>query len=78
VTHLNDENELLESAVNKKDQEIAKLRQNNQLLLSNVDALELELEKHKARLTSGGKLYENEKNDLRLKLTQMEGKLQDY
>ena len=55
LANLAQEIELLGSANAKKDQEIAKLRQSSQLLQSNIDELEIELERVKNRLSAGEK-----------------------
>ncbi len=53
MAHLSEENELLRSAISKKDQEIAKLRQANQLLQTNSEELQFEVDKLRSKLSSG-------------------------
>ena len=62
LIQLAQENELLQNAINKKDQEIIKLRQNSQLLQSNINELELDIEKYKNRLNAGEKNIETERS----------------
>lgn len=61
-THqINDHIQLLEENIGKKDQEISRLRQTNQLLQTNIDEMNLELDKIRLKASSDFKIGEGEK-----------------
>lgn len=65
IDELNETTRLLQEAIVKKDIEISKLRQNAQLLQTNIDELQFELEKAKGRLPNLEKANESEKTELK-------------
>ena len=62
----------------KKDGEIARLKQSNQLLQTNVEELELEVQKMMAKRGSQDRQAENERNELKEKIYVLEGRCTDY
>jgi chromosome segregation ATPase len=78
VVQLAQEVELLEAAIAKKEQEVAKLRQGSQLLQSNIDELEIELERVRSRLSAGEKSSESERSELKGRLSVVELRAVEY
>jgi hypothetical protein len=67
--------QLLEEQICKKDQDIARLRQSNQLLQANCDELGLELEKQRLKYSNDFKSSENEKSELKTAIVSFEFKI---
>lgn len=71
---LKEQFELLESNMGRKDQEVARLRQTNQLLQTNIDELSLEFEKIRLKTSNDFKASEGEKVELNNKIITLEVK----
>ena len=69
---------LLSNANSKKDQEIIKLRQSNQLLQSNIDSLQIQIENVKKKLSSGERLSEVEISEFKSKISRLELNTVEY
>lgn len=65
----------MEESIAKKDQEIARLRQANQLLQTNFDEQTIEFEKIRAKVANDFKSNENEKAELKRQLLALEFKI---
>lgn len=65
----------MEESIAKKDQEIARLRQANQLLQTNFDEQTIEFEKIRAKVANDFKFNENEKAELKRQLLALEFKI---
>ena len=72
---VNDHIQLLEENITKKDKEISRLRQGNELLQTNIDELNIELDKLRLRSSNDFKVGEGEKIELKNKIVSYEFKV---
>ena len=72
---VNDHIQLLEENITKKDKDISRLRQSNELLQTNVDELNIELDKIRLKTSNDFKMGEGEKVELKNRIVAFEFKV---